>query len=616
MTDQSSIWEKIVQYNTAYRCGDPQISDDAFDDILDSFIATSQLDEVEVRSKLMSAPGKVKHDQMCGSLKKTKAEDDSFDKWWSKQSDDKLIVSAKVDGMSLVAKFVDGQFVSAATRGDGELGENQTAKCKHIIPNIEDSDFTGTIRGELTLTNSSFEQLQIMDQSREHKNLRNSTVGIIGNKKTIPELCNLVSFIAYEIVNSDLTRHEQLRQLENWNFEPPLYFALPKETTKEDLTRWYEKVCEQSNYMVDGLVVHGDTWIGENDKYYPDNARAFKVNNSFAKSHVTEVDWNLGKTGKLTPIVNIDPVQLIGTTVSRATAHNASYVFKEGIVSGSIVTIQKSGDIIPCIIKVEGTGTLAVDEIACPGCEHEVTWDKNRTHLICVNEDCEGKSVKQVESFIIKMGIEGITSKSLIRFDITSYEDLFKFKADPKYKKQVQLEEDILTKVFTAPTEQILKCLTWKGSGRKTLDKLFDRFGYEQFNKFIELDDCMVLYDVSGIGKITIDNIRASWLDNCIIMEMITLDERYNEKKKVVIETVQSSDTLNGQTFCITGKTDQPRKQLQQMVVDNGGTIASVSGKLKYLVCGASGVGPSKIQKAQKLNISVITEHDFISMIS
>lgn len=613
--DQSQIWNEIVNYNEQYRKGNPTISDQQFDDIVENYITKFGLNEIEVRSKLMDQPGKVKHDQMCGSLKKTKAEDDSFDKWWSKQQDTTLVASEKIDGMSIVVKFKDGKFVSATTRGDGEFGENQTEKCRHIVPN-SNNNFTGTVRGELTLINSTFEKLKQLDPSREHKNLRNSTVGIIGHKTTHPELCQLVQFIAYEIVGTDATRYEQLIQLKQMGFQTPKFELLHGTIERQQLVQLYSALCDRSPYMIDGLVIHGHGWVAENDKYYPDNARAFKVNNCNAKSQVINVEWNLGKTGKLTPVINIEPVELIGTTVARATAHNAKYVFDQGIVAGSIVTIQKSGDIIPCIINVEGSGVVDIDKIACPCCEHEAAWDANRTHLICDNDECEGKTIKNIESFIIKLGIEGITSKSLINFGIESFEDLLSFQADPKYKKQVQLQQDIEQIIMSTHVNKLYENLTWKGAGRKTINKVVEHIGMSKFYSL--MNETVSPQDVDlppGIGIITIENLISSFEQNELIVNKITSDPRYNPVETVVEEVEPSSDTLSGQSFCITGKTTTPRKQLQQTVKDNGGRIASVSGKLDYLVCGASGVGPSKIEKAKKLNINVITEDQFLEMV-
>lgn len=604
--------KRLIEANIAYRTGEPIMSDIEYDNLLEAYIANSNEGELAIRRQLMDIPGKVKHDYMVGSLKKTKAEDESFLDWWMKQDRSKcLIASAKVDGMSLSTKYVNGKMIAATTRGDGEFGENQTEKCRYICPDV-DQGFTGTVRGELTLTFETFEKLKTIDTSREHKNPRNSTTGILGHKTCYPELCVLVKFVAYEIVGSDYSREQQFRLLRNMGFEIPSIMSIdPSIVGIRHLVETYNSFAEAADYLVDGLVIHGEDWIAENDKYYPDNARAFKVNDTNAKSRVLNVEWNLGKTGKLTPIVIIDPVELNGTTVQRASAYNASYLIENGIVPGSVVTVQKSGDIIPCIIDVENTGEWDVSSIRCPECGEPVEWDENKTHLICVNEMCSGKINKQLESFIVKIGVEGISGKSLENFGISSFEELIHFKPDPKYKKQVVLRDELDKKVLSAPLGELMSCLTWIGSGRKTINKLIEHYTLQNFFDMM-IDNNGFSNLPSGIGEITMQNIVKTFKHNHDLCKIVTSHPKYNPIIKIV-SNESNTDKFAGKKYCVTGKTSRKRAEIQNYIKENGGKISSISKSLDLLIVGDK-PGPAKLKKCEDLRIEIITEEEFYDL--
>ena len=610
------INQTLTNANIAYRMGDPIMSDTEYDRELEAYIEASTSSEIDIRRQLMDIPGKVKHSVMIGSFKKITAGAEELLSWWESNKTANLGASAKIDGMALVAEFHQGKFVQATTRGDGEYGENQTDKCRYIIDDI-DNEFTGTIRGELTMTYESFEKLKKIDKTREHKNIRNSTVGIIGHKTCHPELCKLIKFVAYEIVGHDDNRFKQLLTLQSWRFMVPQFIWVDTSMVTDDrLVAIYNTFRDAAPYMVDGLVIHSTDWVSENDKYYPSAARAFKVNDTNERSEVIDIEWNLGKTGKLTPIVIIEPVELNGTTVSRASAYNGSYIFDKGIVRGSIVTVQKSGDIIPCIIKVEKIGTCYIDDVKCPVCGHTAEWDENKTHLMCTNHNCAGKIMKQLESFIIKLGIEGITEKSLTKFGIKSFDDLYNFIPDPNYKKQVKLNTDIREKIFRAPITKLYQCLTWPGAGRKTIGKIIEHYGLEGFEGMMNTDGKSLWHRPlpAGVGVITLEHIYSVFKSNQSKVMAITSTEYYNPiiENKVVLAA--ATGMLEGKSYCVSGKTQRSRVELQNIIKDNGGKIASVSGKLTALVIGDN-CGPAKLKKCETLGVQVMTEEYLLQLL-
>jgi len=292
----------LVKLSKAYNQGTPLCTDEEYDRLVEETAAKYSIDIAEVAERVTEDMGdistQIKHKQIVGSLRKFKAsEPDKFRKW---AGDTNKVVSAKVDGMSIVVEFKDGAVVQAATRGDGTYGQDKTEYVKQIIRTFTSfsGSFTGTLRGELTLTYNSFEKLKEIRPNQEHKNLRNSTVGIINSKSSTPEELALIYFIPYEIVGSSLTRLEQLKQLEIMGHKIPMYRVQKDQDLVEFTKDFLVDAREHSPYLIDGVVVHDADWSNENDRYYPTRACAFKVNADAQMTTVRGIEWTLGKTSK------------------------------------------------------------------------------------------------------------------------------------------------------------------------------------------------------------------------------------------------------------------------------------------------------------------------------
>ena len=603
---------ELKYYNEQYRLGNPLISDEEYDSYAESLTD----DEM---SQLMDPTGKVRHKFIIGSLKKLKHDEPKpLSKWLDESvSSDLLMVAAKIDGMSIVAEYKNGSLVKATTRGDGYLGENQTDKVNIICSNV-DASFTGTIRGELTLTFDSFEKLKLLVPDRDHKNLRNSTVGIINSKNSVTEeMVNLVHLYAYEIIECDgdfqkMTRKAQYDKLSELGFEVPVWAHMGvKHADCKNLTTLYKQTCSMSPYMVDGLVLCDDTLNTREDEYYPKNIRAFKVNDEYQWTTVTKIDWNLSKTGALAPVVIFEPIQLVGTTVKRASGYNLDHIIKSRIDVGAKVKVIKSGDIIPRIIEVESKTVFDFRGCTCPGCGGSTHVDG--VHLHCSDPSCHERQLMLVESFILKLGVEGASSTTLARLGIMTFDNLLTFQGD-NGKREQMLTKEIQEKLFHVSIDEITKALYWDGAGSRTVQKLMDHFGgsnefWNVFNGIFEMPPTLP----SGIGQKTIDKMMAYAERNMeIVLKIMSSPRRstYRIVPKVLpTKPAIKGSSLEGYKITITGKTSTPRKDLARLYTEHGAEIVSFSKKTTHLVCGGR-PGPAKLKKAEAWDVTVLDENE------
>ena len=360
------VKDKIVEANSAYRAGNPILSDQEYDDLLDSLKPTMSEDEYEEFVSSLNegaveqnVDGKVKHPFILGSLTKLKAEEpEIFKKWIRENIKTAMSVSAKVDGISSRAQYVNGKLVSLTTRGDGYFGQDITSKAKYVkglpsvLPHGAWDNFTGSIRGELVIMREDFETIK-----DKYANPRNACAGIMNrkdnDKKFNESEARLVSFVPYTVLGNQYAKNEQFGFLEDVGFNVAWNILVGKEGIDDTIVDWLFKTAQDElPYETDGLVICDSEWRNE-DKYRPDGCKAFKINQSIGVTKVIGFDWGTpSANGKLTQVALLEPIQLAGTTVKRVTCNNVSYLEKMGIEIGKTVKIRKSGEIIPQILEV------------------------------------------------------------------------------------------------------------------------------------------------------------------------------------------------------------------------------------------------------------------------
>jgi len=362
----NDIKQRIVEANKAYREGAPTMSDQDYDDLLESLKSGMSEEEYEAFVATLNEgaiekniDGKVKHPFILGSLTKLKAEEPEIVKKWLKENIvHALSVSAKVDGISSRAEYRNGKLVSLTTRGDGYFGQDITSKAKYIkglpqtIPHGPWDNFTGSIRGELVIMREDFEGIK-----DKYANSRNAVAGICnrkdGDKKFNEAEARLVSFVPYTILGNQYAKEEQFGFLEDVGFNVAWNVLIDKEGIDDTIVDWLFKTAQDElPYETDGLVICDSEWRNE-DKYRPDGCKAFKINLGVGVTTLIGIDWGTpSANGKFTPVGLLEPIQLCGTTVKRVTLNNISYIERLGIEVGKKLRIRKSGDIIPQVLEV------------------------------------------------------------------------------------------------------------------------------------------------------------------------------------------------------------------------------------------------------------------------
>jgi len=368
MNDTNTLKQQILRANTAYRDGVPVMTDAAFDELCEQYKASvSQAEWDEFRNSLHEAAGKIKHPYIMGSLDKIKGDDvNAFSLFlknyasWPPDNRKALHVSAKVDGISCRLHYENGELKGAYTRGDGYFGQDITSKVSLLqsVPKNLPSGFSGDIRGELVIFKKDFEEI-----SDKFANPRNATAGIMNKKDIDKNDISHVSFVAYAVLGDRYFKIDQFRLLKQFGFacskEEMLNSVYLSSHSPDEVCEYLRKLLDnwlnsdEVPYEIDGLVISHPNYVNEN-KYRPDGQIAFKANQQKAVTKLADIEWQgPSKDGRFVPVAILEPVQIAGTTVTKASLHNADFVLNcENLKYGATVVVCKRGDIIPQIDEV------------------------------------------------------------------------------------------------------------------------------------------------------------------------------------------------------------------------------------------------------------------------
>jgi DNA ligase (NAD+) len=622
----SDLAASISFFNTAYRSGQPAISDEEYDMALEQYRGMVSPDDYAAFARtLTEVGGDVKHPYIVGSLKKVKFGEGKLMPWVQKHASQSrtvggvahpsLLLMAKINGLSYVASYVDGVFHRGSTRGDGYFGREISNKLCWILPPKLSKPVTMDIRGEITLSGEDHIELGF-------RNRLNGSVGLINRDNAgIDDISKLKGY-AYQIKSghmADATLYEQLMELLVLGFKLPEFAPavavglIAPDKVEEHLAGILADWKSRSVYDIDGLVICGMDYILE-DEFYPEGLVAFKVNQEAVPTTVLDIEWNVSKNGTVKPVVIISPIEIKGSTVGRVTGYNAQWLLDNGIGAGTLVGVIKSGDIIPKIIEIyQAAPVVFLGECPCCG----TSLDKIGVDLVCTSEFCGAQGVKEVESFLVKLGVDGTKSTTLENLGIQSFEALLSWRPDVKYKGQTNLYAELEAKAFNAPADKIFSAMLFDGFGRKMVGKLIEFYGS------LAEASCAVREVAAaetregfalpeGFTDWNISKAAPSWMRNLDQMEAICADPRY---RKPAVAAKVVGGVLEGKSFLFTGTISMPRKQAEALVTGNGGTIASgVSKTLSYLVAGEA--AGSKLDKATKLGIAILTEQEFKGMVA
>lgn len=625
---------QITSANKAYRSGNPTMSDQAWDDLLESLQKQIPEDEFDAfRATLHEVKGKVKHPFIMGSLDKLKAEEPAevkkFIKTWSRNE---LNISAKVDGISCRLHYEHGKLVSASTRGDGWYGEDLTDKIKFVksVPvevdmmNLAGDSFD--IRGELVILKDDFAKMV------GFANPRNAVAGIMGRKDWKPEDIKSVSFIAYTILGNQFTKSSQFKTLDLWGFKTAWRTEMKNPTVDE----LFELASQSFDYETDGLVLADTEYVNE-DKYRPDACKAFKINQLIATTKILDVVFDgPSKTGLHVPVAIVEPVQLGGATITRASIYNIDFIEKMGLKYGSVVELKKSGDIIPVITRlIENNAScrdISLPEV-CNCCGSKLVRDG--VNLCCKNKKCEDQVINQLVLFIKNLGVKSASNATLKNFGITSFEALVNFAPDKKYKSEVKLAEELNDKMFSRSKIDLLcNMTTFDGLAETTLRKIIGFYasrGSQVENFLFSCDPRGYALNTNmksiwmerhglpdGIGEITLDKFQDGLEDAYNNVMLIVDNPKYHWVAALQDNPETARKQSNGQSVCFTGALNtMSRSEASKKAQEAGFEVkGGVSKGLTYLVTNTPDSGSSKNKKAKELGTKVITEEEFLKLLS
>lgn len=626
----NELVEKILKANAAYRKGEEFMSDEEYDKMLYvlqkfapgkyNFIRQMVLDGVPEKNA-------VELPVIVGSLEKLKnGHDIDINKWTSKQSTDRFIVTSKVDGLSLLVCYYDGELRLISTRGDGKIGEIKTEKLRGIVPNKLKGDLSKgfvVIRGECVMTTDAFEGIQ--KHGFVYKAKRNAAIGLVNSKdsqKNINFCTEYLRFIAYQIYKSEKNfnaYYDIISELELQGFVTPITHTLNNsEMNSKTLMELYGFHKRHEEFDIDGLVIQNDTYFNEIDKVLPEHSIAFKANQLNAITTVEGFEWDVSKDGSLRPVAIVAPVELNGVMVTRASAFNFEWIKENKCGVGAIIELQMQGDIIPGINSIIETSDKIDYPEKCTSCGGRIR-EKGK-FLYCTNPACKARAVKSIAHFLNNLDIGFASDVNLTNWKIFSVNDLIEFISFKSESKQQQkFINEFKTKFWNISEQKLVESFDYSGVGKKIINKIIEANSVDDFvNYFFKEDNSINLKKVNGVTDSTFKRIKDGIKFNDLVNVYHTITYNDNWHKHYTDNSIKtiSSDILKGQSFCFTGALTIPRALAESLVKSKGGEVKStVNSSLNYLVTNDPMSKTTKNKKAIELGITIISEKTFFSIV-
>lgn len=585
---------------------------------------------------------KVAHAVQMGSLQDVFSEEElrDFDNRVRQQVTPLYIVEPKIDGLSVSLEYRDGEFVRGSTRGDGFVGEDITANLRTIksiplklnekLPFIE-------VRGEVYMPRKSFAEL--VEQQEENgeqpaKNPRNAAAGSLRQKDsrvTAKRKLDIFVFNIQQVEGAKITSHKQ-----SLEFMSGLGFKVIDGYREFDnINDAIERIREigeskpNLTYDIDGAVIKVDDFaqretLGQTSKV-PKWAVAFKYPPEEKETLLTEIEVNVGRTGALTPVAIFEPIQLAGTTVSRATLHNQDNIDALDLAVGDTIVVRKAGEIIPEVLRVtkrsEGRKTFHIPSV-CPVCGTETVRDEDEAVIRCPNIDCPAQLLRNIEHFASRnaMNIDGLGEaivEQLVKNGfVKTVADLYALTMQDlltldgfKEKSASNLITAIENSKSNEP-DRLIFALGIRGIGQRSATLLCQRFGSVENIMNAELADIVA---IDSFGDVLADNVYRAMREP----HRIRLIERLKEYGLNMTYSKQAKgDTFAGLKFVLTGTLPtMTRDQAKEIIESLGGKCAgSVSKKTDYVLAGED--AGSKLTKAEQLGIKIIDENEFKAMLN
>lgn len=589
---------------------------------------------VNVGYQVVSQLPKEQHNSPMLSLDKTKEVGALADF----AGDRKCLLSWKMDGLTVVLTYENGELVKAVTRGNGLVGEVITNNAK-TFKNIPISiPYKGrlTLRGEAIIKYSDFEQInrEIEDADSKYKNPRNLCSGSVRQLNSQVTAERNVNFVAFALINADdvdfgNSIEQQYKWMESQGFQVVEYRVVTR-NSMEDAVKYFAGKIQTYDYPSDGLVLMFDDIeyglsLGTTAKF-PRNGIAFKWEDEQAETTLKYIEWSPSRTGLINPVAVFEPVELEGTTVSRASVHNISIMEELELGSGDRIKVYKANMIIPQIS--ENLTKSGIDDLPkeCPVCGHatEVKAENGIKTLYCPNSQCPAKHVKLFTLFVSRngMNIDGLSEETLEKFIDAGYIKEFAdiFHLDRYYEEIVatpgfgQKSYDNLMDSVEKARNVELSALIYS-LGIPNIGSANAQLICKAFNNNIEkIRNASVeeLIEIDGIGEIMAEKFCQYFADEDNIKKLDNLLKEVNIAEPEENTTPQNMDGL---TFVITGSVEHfaNRNELKSYIEKHGGKVTgSVSAKTNYLINNDAMSASSKNKKAKQLGVEIVTEEVFL----
>lgn len=655
-----------------YVLADPTISDFEFDQKLTELqkLETDHPEYFSSESPTQRVGGtvtkefkNVKHKYPMLSLSNTYNEEElrEFDDRIRKSglTDFEYVAELKYDGVSISLTYVNGMLTQAVTRGDGEKGDDVTANVKTIgsIPlKLRGDNFPAEfeIRGEIFMPKTEFQrintemrkQLQKEEYTEEEitdkllKNPRNATAGTLKQQDSKAVAQRKLDCYLYSVLGENLpfsSHYDSLVEARKWGFK--VSADMEKLSSVDGLIRYLEKWDKKRrdlNVETDGVVIKVNSY--EHQKYLgftaksPRWAIAYKFKAERVATKLLGITYQVGRTGAITPVANLHPVFLAGTTVQNASLHNADIIAELDVRIGDSVYVEKGGEIIPKIVGVDlsvrDTNSEPVKFITkCPECGAALERKEGEAKHYCLNEDhCPPQIKGKLEHFVHRraMNIDSLGEETIAQFYeaglLKSIGDIYSLKdkkeeilaLDRMAEKKVSNLLEGIEASKQVPFERVLFALGIRQVGETTAKKIATTFRSMDALQAATLEQLVEVPDVGGIVAECIVDYFADEEHR----ELINVLKKAGLQMELSADQISAqSDVLAGKTFVVSGVFSRSRDEIKALIEQNGGkNTGSVSGKTSYLVAGDN-MGPEKRAKAEKAGVPIISEEDLLKLI-
>ncbi|MGN8861200.1 NAD-dependent DNA ligase LigA [Dorea longicatena] len=600
-------------------------------------ITLSNSPTVNVGYEVVSELPKERHESPMLSLDKTK----EVEELKNFVGDQKVLMSWKMDGLTVVLTYRDGKLYKAVTRGNGEVGEVITNNAK-VFKNVPvQIAYQGELilRGEAVIGYKDFEKInqEIEDVDARYKNPRNLCSGSVRQLNNQITAKRNVMFYAFTLVQADgvdfqNSRACQMEWLKSQGFTTVEYYMVTRDTVEDEVAKFSSKISE-NDFPSDGLVLTYDDIaygrsLGRTAKF-PRDSFAFKWQDEIRETVLREIEWSPSRTGLINPIAIFDPVELEGTTVSRASVHNISIMEELELGIGDRIEVYKANMIIPQI--AENLTRSGVKDIPCkcPVCQGETKIRQvgNAKALYCMNPECQAKHVKSFALFVSRdaLNIEGLSEATLEKFISRGYIHTFAdiFHLD-QYKEEIQKMEGFGEKSYKKLTESIEKART------TTLPRVIYSLGIAGIGLANAKVICRELkYDVESLLKVSEEELNEIQGVGEVLAKAFVgyfADAKHVENFRRLLneltipeETVTKQQIFEGVNFVITGSVKHfaNRGEVKELIESLGGKVTgSVTSKTNYLINNDVTSTSSKNKKANELGIPIISEETFLELVN